>query len=73
MSPPVRQAPPPRVIRQLPLPLDEPPGPAPPALPELALLHPRQIWATLPPAVRVQVRLAVLGIVQEGIADADGR
>jgi hypothetical protein len=53
--------------------LDAPPGPAPPALPELALLHPRQIWATLPPAVRVQVRLAVLGIVQEGIADADGR
>ncbi len=71
MPHPARLSPPLPVIRQLVLPLDEPPGPAPPLLPEVALLHPRQIWTTLPPAVQVQVRLAILCILQEGITDAD--
>ncbi len=71
MPQPARLSPPLPVIRQLLLPLAEPPGPAPPLLPEVARLQPHQIWATLPPAVQGQVRLAVLCILQEGITDAD--
>jgi hypothetical protein len=65
--------PPPSAPRphQLPLPLATPPGPAPPPLPDLALLHPAQIWTTLDPPTRRRVRRAVLHILQEG-SDADG-
>jgi hypothetical protein len=63
-------APPPS--RQLPLPLDGLPGPAPPALPpRLASRSARRVWTTLGPAARQEVRRTVLHVLQEVLARAD--
>lgn len=61
---------PPRAARQLPLPLSPPPT-APRLPPDLATLRADQIWRTLPTATRVQVRAAILQILQEGTDDDD--
>lgn len=70
--PPPPVAPPPPAGRQLRLPLDLPPGPAPPALtPDLATLPSHRIWATLAPPDRRRVRQAALRVLQEVAAHAD--
>ena len=64
--------PPPPPSRQLPLPLPSPPAPTLPALPpDLATLRSDQVWRTLPPATRAQIRAAILRILQEGPDDDD--
>ncbi len=61
---------PPPAPRQLPLPLTPTQGPAPPRLPpDLATLPSRQIWPTLAPSLQAQVRLALVRVVQEVLAD----
>jgi len=52
------------------LPLSPPPT-APRLPPDLATLRADQIWRTLPTATRVQVRAAILQILQEGTDDDD--
>jgi hypothetical protein len=55
--------------RQLPLPLAVP-GPTPRLLPsDLATLPSPQIWPTLAPPLQAQVRLTLLHIIQEVLAD----
>jgi hypothetical protein len=70
--PPPTAAPPPPPGRQLRLPLEAPPGPAPPALtPDLAILPAHRIWATLAPPDRQHVRQTALRVLQEIAAHAN--
>lgn len=68
MRMPIPSLAPPPVPRQLPLPLDPPPrrakSPSPPPIP------PAQLWASLPPDQRRQIRQAVLRIAREVVRDA---
>jgi hypothetical protein len=66
---PTLEASQPPAPRQLPLPLAVP-DPMPRLLPsDLATLSPPQIWPTLAPPLQAQVRLTLLHIIQEVLAD----
>ena len=70
--PPLPTPPSPPTSRQLPLPWDRPPGPAPPTLPSaIATLPAQRIWTTLPSATRHQVRQTIRRILQEVLTHAD--
>ena len=59
-----------RAPRQLPLPLTPTQGPAPPRLPpHLATLPSCRIWPTLAPSLQAQVRLALVQVAQEVLAN----
>jgi hypothetical protein len=55
-----------QACQQLPLPLEPLPSPSRPVHPA-STITPRQVWVTLTPTLQVQVRQALVRIIQESL------